>query len=310
MEKHAFTIGSDPEFFLMEASSGKMISAIPFIRGTKEEPLPLPSGGGLQYDNVAVEFASPVATSAKEFVHKLASTIEETKSFLPPGHKLVALPSANFPEDQLQDEEACRFGCDPDYDAWVVDQNEPPFCEDITFRSAGAHIHLGSNGDDGNEFLLTFKGRIATARTMDCLHGIIFTVLDNSPEAVARRQLYGKPGSHRPKEYGIEYRALSNFWMRSPVTVMLVYYLAVDVLDIVRNQKADELHDAMDQEMVRETIMRGDEETAMRLIEEHLMDLMSEESISLFQEALAKVRANDMDFDKEWTKENIMEVAA
>jgi hypothetical protein len=98
--------------------------------------------------------------------------------------------------------------------------------------------------------------------------------------------------------------------MRSPVTVMLVYHLSSDVLGIVKNGQADSLHKAIGVETVQRVIMEGDGDTAMRIVEDHLMNLMSEESIALFQEALAKVRANDMDFEKEWTEENITEVAA
>jgi hypothetical protein len=310
MAGERFTIGADPEFFLRRIADGQLISAIPFIPGTKDEPHMLPSGGGLQWDNVLVEVASPVAEDGIDFVKKLAVTIQEMKAAIPDGTELVPIPSAQMPPEELKTPEACMFGCDPDFDAWDVAQNDPPFCSDETFRSAGAHIHLGTNGEDGNEFLLEFQGKIDTIKLMDCVHGIVFTVLDNSSEAIARRQLYGKPGSHRPKDYGVEYRALSNMWLRSPVTVMLVYHLSHDVLRLVREGRTAEIVDAMDSDHVKQVIMEGLEDDAMRLVEDHLMGLLSPESINYFQQALAKVRDNDMDFNAEWTDAGIKEAIA
>jgi len=38
-----------------------------------------------------------------------------------------------------------------------------------------------------------------------------------------RRELYGKPGSFRPKPYGVEYRVLSNMWLKSISTQKFVF---------------------------------------------------------------------------------------
>jgi hypothetical protein len=296
-----FTIGCDPEFFLKERESGKLISAIPFVKGTKEHPMPLPKGGNIQRDNVAVEIATDPASSLDQFVANIRNTLSEAVKTLPANTEIVALPSACFDEEQLSDPEAQRFGCDPDYNAWTMYENEKPCAADATFRSCGAHIHVGTTGKDENKFLLDIEGKIAMVKVMDCLHGIISTVLDSSEEAVARRQLYGKPGAHRAKwDYGVEYRVLSNYWLKSPVTVMLMYSLTQDALDIVREGKADALIGVMGENEVQNTIMSGNTESALKMIENHLLPILSEESKFYFNEALAKVKANDMDFHKEW----------
>ena len=51
---------------------------------------------------------------------------------------------------------------------------------------------------------------------------------------------------------------------------------------------------------VRSTIATGDVEAALKLIEVHLMPILSEDSKHYFNEALAKIKANDMDFYTEW----------
>lgn len=296
-----FTIGCDPEFFLKERKSGKLISAIPFVTGTKECPMPLPKGGNIQRDNVAVEIATDPASSIDQFVANIKNTLSEAVKTLPKDTEIVALPSACFDKEQLVDPEAQRFGCDPDYNAWTMYENEKPCAADETFRSCGAHIHVGTTGNDENKFLLDIEGKIATVKIMDCIHGIISTVLDSGKEAVDRRQLYGKPGAHRVKwEYGVEYRVLSNYWLKSPVTVMLMYSLTKDVLDIVREGKADALIEAMGEHEVQNTIMSGDSQAAMKMIENYVLPILSEESKFYFNEALAKIKANDMDFHKEW----------
>ena len=80
---HKFTIGCDPEFFLRERKSGKLISAIPHINGTKQEPHRLPLGGNIQRDNVAVEVATDPADSQQKFVDSISNTLKEAIKLLP-----------------------------------------------------------------------------------------------------------------------------------------------------------------------------------------------------------------------------------
>ena len=300
-EKANFTIGCDPEFFLKK--EGKLISAIPFLTGTKWEPTPL-TKGNIQKDNVAVEVATRPASSIEEFIDNIKTTLSEATKMLPEGSEIVAVPSASFSEDQLKDPEALAFGCEPDYCAWDVAENPRPKCSDVTFRSCGAHIHVGTTGEDENAFLLSFEGKLNTVKAMDCFHGIISTVLDSSKEALDRRKLYGKPGAHRPKDYGVEYRVLSNYWLKSPVTVMLMYHMVIDALKVIRENKLDELvNNIGGGKKIKDIIMSGDVKEALRVIESFVMPLMSKDSVFYFNEAIAKIKADDMHLYKEWEME-------
>lgn len=300
MSEPRFTIGCDPEFFLRDVNKGQLISAIPYVKGTKHEPQLLPKGGNIQYDNVAVEIATDPADSAEGFLKNIEFTLTEAIKTLPDHTEIIALPSAKFDPKELEDPEAQQFGCDPDYDAWAVAENNKPCAADNTFRSCGAHIHVGTDGKDENRFLLEFKNKLTMVKIMDCIHGIISTILDSSQEAIDRRQLYGKPGAHRPKDYGVEYRVLSNYWLKSPVTVMMMYYLTQDALKVVREGMADDLIAAMDSDEVKRVISVGDADTAMKMVETHIFPLLSQDSAHYFNEALAKVKANDMHFHQEW----------
>lgn len=301
MKKKRHTIGTDPEFFLIERDTGKLKSAIPYIRGSKHKPEPLPHGGTIQRDNVAVEFATPYAIDGEDFVLKVGNAFKDLMKEIPEGHDLVASPSANFDPDQLDHEEAQAFGCDPDYDVWTMDENIKPYAPDSTFRSCGAHIHVGHVKGDGNDFLLEFEGKFNTIKMMDLIHGIISTILDKSPEAIARKELYGKAGCHRITSYGVEYRVLSNFWMKSPQLVMLMDSLTGDVLTIIRNNKHEKMIEEVGAETIVSTINKGDVDKAKEIIETHLMPILSETSKDLLEMCIENM--DHYDFKQEWKME-------
>lgn len=300
MKLPKFTIGCDPEFFMRKRATGELISAIPFIKGTKDNPELLPQGGNIQRDNVSVEIATDPAEAADQFINNISCTLKEAVKKLPKGHEMVAIPSAYFDEKQLEHPDACIFGCDPDYNAWSMCENEKPYAADPTFRSCGAHIHVGTTGKDANSFLLIFDRKMEFVKIMDCLHGVISTILDSSKEAIDRRQLYGKAGAHRDKPYGVEYRVLSNYWLQSPVTVMLMYHLTQDALQICRERTASKLIVAMGEDEIQTVINKGQQGIALKMIETHLLPILSQDSLHYFHEALAKTKANDMNFDAEW----------
>lgn len=288
--KMSVTIGTDPEFFLKKKGETRFVSAIPHIDGTKEQPMPLKSGGNIQRDNVAVEFSTPPATDKNDFINKIRTTMMEVMERLPAGHEIIAQSSADFDETELDNEEAQRFGCDPDFCAWDVKRNDPPVGPRPTFRSCGGHIHVGFVEGSGNDFLLEFQGKIDTVRTMDLFHGIISVVLDNAAESIERRKLYGKAGCHRPTDYGIEYRALSNYWLKSPMLVSLMHSLVIDALTAVKSGVSEKIIKKLTGKVIRDVINSGKEKMAMEIIENTLMSHMSEESIEIFQMCLEHMK--------------------
>jgi len=307
MKSKRFTIGTDPEFFLRDKNTGKMVSAIPYVEGTKHEPVELPSGGTVQRDNVALEFATPPAKDTEDFVLKVRNALMDVAKALPPHLKLETIPSADFDEKELKHPEACEFGCSPDFDAWKLIVNPPPSARK-TFRSCGAHIHVGHVEGDGNDFLLEPLGKVYTIRLMDLFHGVISTILDNSEEAIERRKLYGKAGSHRPTEYGVEYRALSNYWMKSPELVMLMDRLTEDVLRIMRDTPTADLEDIdkgpaiikeVGEVVIQDIINEGYVDRAKDILENVLSKHLSAETKELLDMCMEKIETYDV--VKEWS---------
>lgn len=280
------TIGTDPEFFL-EKGRELVSSQSAQIPGTKHEPVGLQNGGTIQRDNVAVEFATLPANSGKDFVEKVKSCLIDTYAMLPKGHDLIVEPSATFDKAHLTDPEAQEFGCDPDFNAYTVSMNEKPWCGDSCFRSCGAHIHVGcldakGKAMKGLEFLLEFNGKINAIKAMDLFHGTISTVLDNSDAAVKRRELYGKAGCHRPTEYGVEYRVLSNYWMKSPELVMLMDALTRDAMALIVNDKLQGILDLVGEDELQSVINNGQVVDAQKIVEIYVLPNILAETLDYY----------------------------
>lgn len=293
-----FTGGTDPEFFLRKA--GQFVSAIPLVPGTKDNPVLLDNGSMLQHDNVALEFATPVTTNCLMFTESIKHTLNMVKQLLPNEVTLCATPSADFDLGELDHDEAKEAGCEPDFDAWKegVKNKRTSFTDDQTLRSCGGHIHIGHILGEGTDFLLDDLGRQLTVKGCDCVHGLASVILDRTKEAIARKTLYGKAGSYRPTDYGVEYRTLSNFWLKSPESVKMIYNMTMNVLDLIKLDRMPKLiADLKPTEIVR-VINTGDFENAVIMFKKHVMPLLPKETIDMFEVVNAHVDSYEM--ETEW----------
>jgi hypothetical protein len=219
------TLGADVEVFA-RTRKGIPKSLVGLIGGTKEEPMPVLTqyGGGFafQEDNVALEFNIASAKSENNFVNTI-QLIRQAVTEKLNDCNLVLTKEASlvFPKEELQSAQAQTFGCEPDYNAWTRMENTKPVCDDPCLRTAGGHIHLGTD-----------KHMINAIQTMDLYLGVPSVILDATPEAFRRKQLYGKAGAMRPKEYGCEYRVLSNFWIWDDNIVRWVFRRAQEACNL------------------------------------------------------------------------------
>lgn len=291
-----FTVGTDTEYFL-QSEEGALVSAIRFIKGGKHDPVTLKSGGNVTYDNVALEYATPVADSRETFVKAIRETMKEALSHLPKGVSIQPLASTEFPIEELRDPRACEFGCEPDYDAWQLVPNQTPEgAEYRSFRCVGGHLHVGYVEGSGNEFLLDPMGKVNMTKAFDIFLGIPFTFLDQSPGAVQRRSLYGKAGCHRPTVYGVEYRTLSNYWTYSPKLVKLVYALAECSIQAVKDGTYERVAEEITPEEIQRVINDGDTQKALDLWE----SVISKHTKKSVQTLLAKVKDKQYDPLEQW----------
>ena len=217
---YEFVFGCDPEVFLVR--DGKPISAHDLIPGSKANPCPVPLGM-MQPDGLAAEFGiKPVKTIQgwRSRIKKVMGTVEETVG--KHGAQLLIKPSIDFDQkyyDALPDT-AKELGCDPDYNAYTGQTNPPPTTEGKAFRSGGGHVHIGWTKDVDPKHPDHFEACVMLTKQLDLYLGVPSLVFDGDKR---RRTLYGKAGAFRPKPYGMEYRTLSNAWLRDRSLMTFVF---------------------------------------------------------------------------------------
>jgi len=245
MNKVNFWLGSDPELMLRDVKTNQLKSAIPIIPEGKKggRRLDVPGKNFVLHDNVLVEFNTEPAETNKDFVKTLGQVLVRIeKDIAKSGVKLCLQTSADFPESELNSGEARLFGCEADYDAYALVRNE---MEDEAahqpFRSAGGHLHIGCHekSPELTEILNdpSGLGKVKVVKALDIFVGIISTFLDKDVTSKKRRSLYGRAGSHRPKEYGVEYRASGNWWLASPKHAKLLHKLSEPSLALALDEQ-------------------------------------------------------------------------
>lgn len=203
-------LGCDPEAFL--SKDGKLISAFGLIDGDKTTPLKV-KHGAVQIDGMAVEFNIDAAKNETEWMRNINTVLDILGDMLP-GYKIETIPVAEFGLEYIrsQPERAKELGCDPDWDAYLVATNPRPNGE-LPFRSAAGHIHFGIPEAGGNAPTddIDYIGWLANkVKELDFYLALPSLFYDADTK---RRELYGKAGAFRPKNYGMEYRTLSNQWL-------------------------------------------------------------------------------------------------
>jgi hypothetical protein len=247
-------LGTDPEVFLQNAE-GKPISAIGYIMADKWNPMQIPDmpkGFTLQEDNVSLEYGIPPASSADEFVRSINAVMDKSLSYLPE-LSFSKLSCIVFPEDQMQHPMAHIFGCEPDFNAWTGKTNKKPEPPHEFMRSAGGHIHVE-----------TEKDPITVVRNMDLFLGVPSILMDNGEE---RRKLYGGPGAHRVKPYGVEYRTLSNFWIFEERLIQWVWRNTERALD-------SDIDVAAHADLIIEAIQGNNKAVAQQLVDTFSLEVV------------------------------------
>lgn len=214
-----FTIGADPEVFLKKKN--RPVSAEGIIKGNKDNPRYV-NGYGLQEDNVLAEFSMPPAKDCKTFQEILQNGLktlaEEIKDY---GLELHIVPSEILDDEFLESYQANVGGCDPDYCAYNPGApNIPPDFYASKMRTAGGHVHVGWEQPKKVSRSKKEKEIIRIVKNMDLFLGIPSVILDKD---VRRKEFYGKAGCFRETKYGLEYRVLSNFWIKSKKLIKWVY---------------------------------------------------------------------------------------
>ena len=226
------TFGSDPEFFLLDKTTDKIVPAVGLVGGTKDKGIFIPTGESVLEDNVMVEFTTTICKTPRQITESVNRALAYLREKLDKKYEFLFKAAHQFDWEDLATEQAMEIGCSPDYNAYTKRTNDAPNAQEINWRSAAAHIHIGYDNPDIDSSLTLIK-------LLDLYLGVPSVILDEDRD---RRKLYGKAGCFRLKSYGFEYRVLSNFWITNPELVEWVisninqavdmYNITSDISDI------------------------------------------------------------------------------
>lgn len=281
-------MGGDPEFFIAN-KRGKVLNADRFFPG-KENPLHVgytSSECRLFFDGIQGEMSYAPNTCRETVIARIKAILMEAQRIAKDDHHILLKPSSKIDRKIIENAhpEARIFGCLPDFNAYTRATNT---CEmDASrhpFRYAGGHLHFGISPNaerDPNSKM--YKGEISivndpsmhlrVVKMMDLFISIVTLPLDNAPGSKRRRTKYGKAGCFRPTPYGVEYRTPSCWWIKSPVTVSLVYALGRMAWSITAA--------GLDEEFYR----------VLKISEEDVRGIIDESNIEASNELWKKIRA-------------------
>lgn len=255
------TIGADPELFIINEKTGKVVSSVGLIPGEKGNPYvadDMPKGFGLETDNILAEFNMPPVRDKESFINNIEYMKDYIKKFVKeknPDLGILCKASMTVDKSELKSKQAKEFGCDPDYNVYTEDVNpKPKNASKTTLRSSGFHIHIGYENHNIDESLKLVK-------YLDAYLGLPSLLLDDDKK---RRSLYGKAGCFRLTPWGVEYRTLSSAMMEDSITLSFVWNQLEKAIAAC-NSGASLPHPSY----VRQAIDESDLDLAKALIEEY-----------------------------------------
>jgi hypothetical protein len=294
-----FSFGSDPEVLLLDKKTRQPVSAIRLLpEHGKSNKVQISEDQQMFYDNVLLEFNVKPAPTFSEFRENLKKCLSFAEIFLASKNATMAIQASTiFPLSECDHPEASVFGCDPEYNIYkrspegLIMRVEPPVVT-TTFRTCGGHIHIGhpiatTDRSRGGDPPLVVK-------LMDAFVGATALLLDTDPTSQKRRKLYGGAGTHRITSYGLEYRALSNFWITSPMLVKIMFQLTRQVIELAIS-KPDVIDDIIAPFELQDIINNGKSTDAQTLYDKLSSNLSWE-----LQEMINCGIDLQMDWQEEW----------
>jgi hypothetical protein len=216
------TLGCDPEFFL--ASKGELLGSEEVI---PKDGLKGNEGGGITRDGIQAEMQVSPFSCRQSGGYYITNLFQSLRGFLTKDAKKDYELDWNVlhevPEKKLQalSKESRVLGCAPSLNLYDPEAAPGVDGEVYPYRSAGGHIHIGLVGgppwsDEAKKTLIAL---------MDILVGNTAVLIDRDEGNIERRKVYGRAGEYRLPKHGVEYRSLSNFWLRHFTIFHLVFGL-------------------------------------------------------------------------------------
>lgn len=278
--------GSDPEFFIVRTKDAdgnsveEIVSSHIFLPG-KENKYEAGDMTKLFFDGVQAEM-NPHHNNCREshikyifqsFAHTLVNiqNIREVNSEWKGKYQLWTVPMVKINKSTIKDSplDCRRFGCAPDFNIYYNYKKKSPNAEKHMKRYAGGHMHIGF-GD--LQSMRTFKNPdrlFQLVKVLDVLVGtflVSVTGKDYQELERIRRINYGKAGTYRIQNHGLEYRVPSAIWTSHPAFASLMLSLLRDSSSMVYlGDYAEELLKLVNTEDIRRIINKVQIENAQEL---------------------------------------------
>ena len=284
------TLGCDPEFFF--SKEGKVIGSEKIIKKTgiraSRGLISDADDGKIIRDGVQAELNPKSSTCRESLASNIKTCFIQILSNLPDGTKVNMSQMVRVPKDEFDSlsDDSKKFGCAESFNCYSKKKNTFKIDPKVNrSRSAGGHIHMGipkqtirrkyghesdeqyerdiDYGLRANQVYDALHNPEITVPIMDLIVGNTCVLLDKGPNAKKRRKVYGRAGEHRKPKYGLEYRTLSNFWLKSYQLMSFVFGMSRFAVNIVAYSTKEcdyvaELLERVDMEDVKKAINNND----------------------------------------------------
>lgn len=302
---HGFQIGSDPEIFVEDKETGKIVPAFDFLP-EKKKPL-LHNGGTAYWDGFQAEFTTIPQGCLAYLTDRTFEGLEALFQAALKHNKNVKLSHKSTVEVSKEALESAKdehveFGCMPSFNAYGLHGLNIPGRE-CPVRSAGGHLHFGLGK-------MEHEDAIPIVKALDAILGVCCVSLFASFDDPRRREMYGLAGEYRLPPHGLEYRTLSNAWLIHPLLTHIVFDLARKV--IMFSKRGLMKHWEVPERVTIDTIQNCDVATARTIMEKNkdlLLKIMavayrSEDSANevfkIFMNGLESVIMHPNEVAKNW----------
>ena len=298
VQKLSITMGSDPEFFLAKRTMlGRVGAVVGSERAIPEEgmlhkiikqgrtaaedekaPRVIRDGFQVEINPLQNTCRQSGANDIAYCFRGLATVLKEK------GYTINFSPTVKVTKKEMESlsNKSRMFGCTPSKNAYgeVVELPDP---ETYLIRAAGGHIHLGTpfkTGNDPSIKVLKQTDVTEVIKILDIIAGNTCVLVDRDPGNIERRKAYGRAGEYRQPSHGIEYRVLSNFWLRNYTVMSMAFGLCRMAIEIAAVPEAAKAFlKAVKEKDIQDAINNNDFELAKKnfnkikpLIEKYMTD--------------------------------------
>lgn len=215
------TFGADPELFFRD-KNGLIVGSERVI----PEKLDTGGYGTWTQDGIQVELNARAEGCRANVSNYMSQAFRVLDSYLKTNRAGITLSFdqvVRISPSTLKglSEKSQILGCAPSknaYDPEATVKVKPGYMK----RSGAGHLHLSLIGiSDSMSYGTMYKPYRDTfsperfVKLLDRMVGNTCVLLDRDEGAAERRKVYGRAGEYRRPPHGIEYRTLSNFWLRA-----------------------------------------------------------------------------------------------